>query len=235
MAPRLFSRCSDGILGVRRHHVNNAAGMPVAALRASHAVHVGSSKAQLSRARGPGHGLVNIGLRVRAQRQCLGWSLRTVSEKSGLSISFLSQVERDLVAPSISSLKQIAEALGVSIAELLGGAERGPQLVVRRADRPVWSLARVRFELLATGRGRTMEPQLLTYEPGADSGEHPISHEGEEFVFVLEGSLTCQLGDDAALLGDGDCAYFSARIPHRMRNESAAPSRCLLVVTPPSF
>lgn len=180
-------------------------------------------------------GAVNIGLQVRSRRQQQALSLRDVAERSGLSISFLSQMERDLVAPSLSSLKQIATALGGSVAELLGEDEDCQLAVLRRADRPVWSLARTRFELLATGGDRKMEPQLITFDPGGDSGNHPVTHEGEEFLFLLNGCLKCWIGDETVVLEAGDCAYFASEIPHRMQNPHPGPCTCLLVATPPSF
>jgi transcriptional regulator with XRE-family HTH domain len=178
---------------------------------------------------------MNIGLRVRSHRLRRRLSLRQVAERTGLSISFLSQVERDLAAPSISSLKQIATALEVSIAELLAEPNDAHRTVLRSVDRPSWSLARVRFELLATADGRRMEPQLITFDPGGDSGTHPITHEGEEFMFLLDGRLECLIGDEVVSLEEGDCAYFSSEVPHRMQNASSDACRCLLVVTPPSF
>ena len=178
---------------------------------------------------------LNIGFRVRARRLQQGLSLRQLSDRTGLSISFLSQLERDQTRPSISSLKDVATALGLSVAELLSDPATNHRLVLRRADRPAWSLARVRFELLATGDDRLMEPQLITYEPGGASGGHPVTHQGEEFGIVLSGRAECWVGEELFVLDEGDCVYFSAQVPHRLRNAGSGPCRYLLVVTPRSF
>lgn len=178
---------------------------------------------------------MNLGFRVHTERRRRGLSLRDLAGRTGLSASFLSQVERDVVAPSISSLKQIATALDVRVSDLLAEGSAGEEVVLRRGGRPVWRLARVRYEQLAPGPGRCMQPQLLTFAPGGDSGDHPISHEGEEFGLVLTGRLECGVGDDVLVLEEGDSVYFNARRPHRMRNAGDREATYLLVVTPPSF
>ena len=178
---------------------------------------------------------MNIGFRVRYHRQQQQLSLRQLAVRSGLSVSFLSQLERDLTRPSISSLKQIADALDLKVAELLSDAVDNGRVVLRRADRPVWDLSRARYELLATAKGRSMEPQLVTFEPGADSGDHPVTHEGEEFGLILRGRAQCWIGDDLLELEEGDCVYFAASTPHRMRNAGDHVCIWLHVVSPPSF
>ncbi|MCC7106892.1 MAG: helix-turn-helix transcriptional regulator [Chloroflexi bacterium] len=178
---------------------------------------------------------MNIGLRILAHRRQQKLSLRNVAQRTDLSISFLSQVERDLAAPSINSLKRISQALGVTVAELLTERENGRHPILRKRDRPAWSLAHVTYELLAVGASRKMEPQLITYDPHCPPGEHAVAHDGEEFCFVLSGRLSISLDDDETCLEAGDCAYFSSQVPHRMWNAGDEPCRCLLVVTPASF
>ena len=178
-------------------------------------------------------------------------TLREVARRTGLSPSFLSQLERDQVSPSIASLKQVATALGIRVADLLAEQSSGDGVVVRRAERPVWRLARVRYEQLApvappSGSGpgegsgvpaaeRQMQPQLITFEAGGSLGDHPVSHEGEEFGFVLSGRVECAIGDDVFVLEVGDSVCFDARKPHHTRNAADGESAYLLVVTPPTF
>src|SRR5688572_12185392 len=82
---------------------------------------------------GVGAGDVRVGLRLRAARERAGVTLREVARRTGLSPSFLSQLERDQVSPSISSLKQVANALGARVADLLAEPAAGEGVVVRRA------------------------------------------------------------------------------------------------------
>ena len=187
---------------------------------------------------------VRLGLRLRAARERVGVTLREVARRTGLSPSFLSQLERDQVSPSIASLKQVATALGVRVADLLAESAGGDAVVVRRATRPVWRLARVRYEQLAPAppaaphgsvAERQMQPQLITFEPGGSLGDHPVSHAGDEFGYVISGRVECAVGDEVFVLDPGDSVYFDARRPHRTRNAADAESAYLLVVTPPSF
>jgi transcriptional regulator with XRE-family HTH domain len=181
---------------------------------------------------------VRLGLRLQAARERAGVTLREVARRTGLSPSFLSQLERDRVSPSIASLKQVASALGVRVADLLAEPSAGDGVVLRRAARPVWRLAHARYEQLAPaapGAERRMQPQLITFEPGGTLGDHPVSHAGDEFGFVLSGRVECAVGDEVFLLEPGDSVYFDARRPHRTRNAAAGEATYLLVVTPPSF
>ncbi|HEY3082474.1 MAG TPA: XRE family transcriptional regulator [Chloroflexota bacterium] len=178
---------------------------------------------------------MNIGFRVRAARRRERLSLRELAARTGLSISFLSQLERDKVAPSIASLKRVADALDTQVAGLLAEPSAPDAVVYRRGARPTWQLARARYELLAPGEGRAMQPQLTTFEPGGSNGDHPVTHAGEELVFVLAGRAELGLGDDVTALEEGDAAYFEATVPHSLRNAGDGPCTCLVVVTPPSF
>ena len=193
-----------------------------------------------TRAREAGEGAdeVRVGMRVHVARERAALTLRELGRRSGLSPSFLSQLERDQVSPSISSLKQIANALGVRVADLLAEPESGDGVVVRRSARPVWRLAHARYEQLAPAvptETRQLQPQLITFDIGGSLGDHPVSHDGEEFGFVLSGRVECAIGEDVFLLDPGDSVCFDARKPHRTRNASEGESAYLLVVTPPSF
>jgi transcriptional regulator with XRE-family HTH domain len=177
---------------------------------------------------------VRVGLRLRTARERQGLTLREVARRTGLSPSFLSQLERDQVSPSIASLKQLAGALGERVADLLADPDL-EGLVLRRGQRPAWRLARVRYEQLAPGGGHLLQPQLLRFEPGGDLGQHPVRHEGEEFGLVLQGRVECAVGERVFVLEEGDSVCFDASLPHRTRNAGPGESVYLLVVTPATF
>lgn len=164
-------------------------------------------------------------------------SLRGLAQKAQLSPSFISQLERDLSRPSVVSLKQIADALGVRVHQLLVDTDDGSSspVLLRQSDRPTWELAQTRYQLLVRPGGHLMQPQLVTYEPGAEMGAHPVTHEGEEFGMLLEGYSELRLGDEIFDLEPGDSVYFDATIPHNLRNKGDVPCVWLHVVTPSSF
>jgi DNA-binding transcriptional MerR regulator len=173
--------------------------------------------------------------RLREQR---GWSLRTASERTGLSVSFLSSLERGLSGASIASLQRLAATYDTTLLELFGPppAPAAPRMV-RAGDRPVLRLAseRVRIEQLARGASR-LEPQLFVLGPGASS-EGRYAHEGEEFLYLLAGALTVWVGEAESyrLRRAGDALCFPSTLPHRWRNDADGETRLLWINTPPTF
>jgi transcriptional regulator with XRE-family HTH domain len=180
---------------------------------------------------------MDVGYRIRALRQQKGMSLRELAKRANLSASFISQLERNLSQPSVGSLKQLADVLDVKVHQLLveADADITSPVLVRRGERLTWNLANTTYQLLTSQTGRLMQPQLVTYEPGADMGAHPITHEGEEFGMLLEGRSEFRIGDEVFVLESGDSVYFDATIPHTLRNNGDTPCVWLHVVTPSSF
>ncbi|MGH2429650.1 MAG: cupin domain-containing protein [Candidatus Limnocylindria bacterium] len=175
------------------------------------------------------------GGRLRELRRAQGLSLRRASQAAGLSISFISALERGASGASVATLQRLTSAYGATLLELFSGAEPNGRLV-RRAERPVLELdgSRVRIEQLARG-AMHLEPQLFVLAPGASS-EGSYAHEGEEFLFLLDGSLTVWVGDgECYQLGPGDALSFPSSLPHRWRNEASEETRLLWINTPPTF
>ena len=175
------------------------------------------------------------GSRVRKLRTERGLSLREASRRSGLSVSFLSAIERDATGVSVATLHRLTEAYGVTLLDLFDRGRRGARRV-RPAERPSLELDRsgVRIEQLALGSVQ-LEPQLFLLAPGATS-EGEYSHVGEEFLFVLEGELTFWVGDQERYrLRTGDALTFPSNLPHRWRNRAGGETRLLWINTPPTF
>jgi DNA-binding transcriptional MerR regulator len=190
---------------------------------------------------GPGSGAsdpparAGHGPRLRALRTREGLSLRSAAQRSGLSVSFISSVERGTTGASVSALQRLTSSYGATLLELFAdGAQE--QRLVRPAERPTLHVgdADVRIEQLSRGATQ-MEPQLFVLGAGASS-EGGYSHPGEEFLFLLEGRLRVWLGDDEQYeLTPGDALYFPSSLPHRWRNETPTETRLLWVNTPPTF
>lgn len=182
----------------------------------------------------------SLGGIIRKTRRDAGMTLQDLAGKSDLSISFLSQVERNLLSPSVSALKRIADALQIPAGSLMfGGQNRsvagGIGLV--RADgrkRVVFPDSEVAYEMLTPDLRRRMSVLWLTAPPRAESG--PVfAHEGEDAVIVLKGRLEVEIGGIWHALGKGDSLYFNSEVPHRWRNPTEAESEVIWVSTPPSF
>jgi DNA-binding transcriptional MerR regulator/quercetin dioxygenase-like cupin family protein len=175
---------------------------------------------------------------LRRLREERGWSLRTASERTGLSVSFLSSLERGATGASIATLQRLAAAYDTTLLELYGpphGAT-APRMV-GVGERAVLRLSsdRVRIEHLAPGATQ-LEPQLFVLEPGASS-EGAYAHAGEEFLYLLSGSLTVWVGDHETyrLRRAGDALCFPSTLPHRWRNAARGETRLLWINTPPTF
>ncbi len=163
---------------------------------------------------------LNIGGKIKKLRMEKGLTLRDVSQKTGFSTALLSQIENNVVSPPISTLWKIAEALGVKIAYFFQETPREGQdyCIVRAGEgKPVArreTYPNLSFYSLAFGKlDRKMDPFYVVFEKDQEMRE-PMSHEGEEFLYILEGTLKLQLGDKTIYLNEGDSIYYDSRISH---------------------
>ena len=172
--------------------------------------------------------------RLREQR---GLSLREASRRSGLSVSFLSAIERGTSGATIATLQRLTAAYGTTLNELFGSPPGVGERLVRSAERPVLRIgdASVRIEQLARGATQ-LEPQLFVLAAGASS-DGSYAHDGEEFLYLLSGALTVWVGDDEIyrLTDAGDALSFPSTLPHRWRNDASGETRLLWINTPPTF
>jgi len=174
------------------------------------------------------------GQRFRRLRTRRGLSLAQVARSTGVSVGFLSSLERGQMRSSVATLRRIARFYRTNILSLFETAGDNPRLV-RPAQRKVLETnAGVRMELLAWGN-TAMEPHLFRVKPGGGSGES-YTHEGEEFLHVLRGTFEIWLGKvEHYRLDTGDSLYFESSTPHRWRNPGRAETWLLWVNTPPTF
>ncbi|SMB91940.1 transcriptional regulator, XRE family with cupin sensor [Thermanaeromonas toyohensis ToBE] len=175
-----------------------------------------------------------LGARIREIRQEKGLRLEKVAKKAGLTCGFLSQVERDLANPSITSLRKIAEALDVPIFYLLLD-HKGLKPVVRRDQRKVLRFPQsgVTYELLCPELNRKMEVMIGRVDPSAVSCEEPLFHPGEECIVVLQGCMGINIGGEVYRLEKGDSIYYCAAVPHKLWNPGDKELVFLSAVTPP--
>lgn len=177
----------------------------------------------------------DIGRRLRAIRRRKGISLREIAEGCDLSVSFVSLFERGLSNIAVHKLRRLASAYGTTVGELLAPEGQTPWRQVKPTERPYLETGGVRIENLSFGPLRLMEPQLFTVEPGAGSQE-PYTHDGEEFLFVMEGCFDVWLDEDEHYeLEAGDSLCFPSSVPHRWSNPGQEPTRVLWVNSPPTF
>ncbi len=179
-----------------------------------------------------------LGATIRRLRDERGFSLKEVAMRSGLTQSFLSQVERNLTSPSVASLRKVAQAFDVPLSALFQGPVRPGSRVVRRDERRqfVHPKRQWRDYLLTPNLTGRLQVILSVIEPGAGSGEEAYAHDSdEECVIVLQGKLEFWVGNDRYMLSTGDSIVFESRTPHRNTNPGPEQAEVLWITTPPSY
>jgi transcriptional regulator with XRE-family HTH domain len=180
---------------------------------------------------------IDVGERLRAVRQARGWTLKILAKRAGLSEGFLSQVERGHSSASIASLKRIAMALNVSVADLFDDSNTPRWQVLRREDRPVLAFGVLgRKYMLTPNPMRHLEVLVGELDPGGSTGDEPYTHgESDELFVVLSGSVRIHLGEHAHELGPGDSIGYRSSIPHRAVNVGSDTAEVMWIMSPPSY
>jgi transcriptional regulator with XRE-family HTH domain len=189
---------------------------------------------------------LELGRAIRALRVERGLTLKAVARIAGVSQSLISQVERGLASPSISTLRRIASALDIPIAALFLGNEgesdgesdgAGRRLVVRRHERKGLHVPRskVVYELLTPDLNRKIEFIWIEYEPGSVTHPEPMSHPGEENAVCLQGSVVVSVEGEEFVLHPGDSISFDSGRAHQVENRSAKKAVLISAITPPAF
>jgi len=177
-----------------------------------------------------------LGPRIRSKRTEKAMSLRELAERTGVTPSFLSLVERDRAEPSITTLRKIADALGVPIFYFLLNSEKDNP-VVRKGGRKTikFSESNLTFELLTPNLSGSIEMIMGTLGPGASTVEEPASHPGEECTLVLKGTMKIQIGGETYVLEEGDSIYYYSSLPHKLVNVGEGDLIFISAITPPQF
>jgi transcriptional regulator with XRE-family HTH domain len=179
----------------------------------------------------------DVGERLRTLRRFRRCTLQTVAARSGLSESFLSQVERGRSNASIASLRRIADALGVTMADLFEPDVIPRTQVLKRDDRPALQFGILGRKLLLTPRPlHHLEVFHGELEVGGSTGEEPYAHgDSEELFLVLSGTVQLELGGELFELEHGDSIDYRSSTPHRVVNTGPERAEVLWIISPPSY
>lgn len=180
----------------------------------------------------------HIGEQIRRLRLGNHMSLTDLAAQIDTSRSFLSQLEQGKTLPSLSTLKSIANSLGVTVGSLIDDPEENNQPTIKADERPRLQRlqAGVSIEALTHREiHKQMQPILVTLKPKAISGHEGYVHQGQEFGYVLKGQLKVELEGTTHVLDEGDSIYFDSSRPHQFTNVSDDETIALWVVCPPSF
>lgn len=180
--------------------------------------------------------LITIGLQIRHIRKDKNLSLQEIANRTGLSKSLLSKVENFRTIPSLPVLLRISNALNVDMAELVKGINKNHKqayIIVRKNEREIIERENARgftYESLIIAENKKtslFESFILTL--GKDSKRKPVSTDGNEFLFILDGKIEFEYGKKKILLRKGDSIFFNGRIPHVPRNMWQDEAKILVI------
>jgi transcriptional regulator with XRE-family HTH domain len=185
-----------------------------------------------------------LGSRLRAERERVDISLRELARRIDVSPSLISQIERGLAAPSVSTLWLLTSELKLTIDELFSSSERTAQTSSTKASAPAGPIQRrqnrkrirlaggVVWERLTAQPDDEVDFLHVVYQPGAEScpPDSLFRHGGKEYAYILSGRLGLQIGFESYELEAGDSASFSAQMPHRLWAVGSEPAVAIWVV-----
>lgn len=178
-----------------------------------------------------------LGERLRALRGAHGYSLARVSDATGISTSFLSLVEKGRSDITLGRLTRLVRFYGISLTELMPEVATSDPMIIRKGQAQHFSSPAEGIDifLLTSDTNRVMTPYLGVFRPGAHPAEY-AQHEGDEFLYVLEGAIRIEIdGAAPAVLNPGDAAYFRANRAHSFANVGKTPARIVGAATPPTI
>jgi transcriptional regulator with XRE-family HTH domain len=178
---------------------------------------------------------LKIGERIRRQRKKLGFSLRELGVRAGLTAGSLSQIENNQISPSLNSLQSIATALQVPMFYFLDNTQTQPNIIVRTNERRklYFPDSQIGYDLLAPSITRQMLPLLIKMEPGAGRIALPLVKTNEQWFFVLQGQLEITVDEDTYLLKEGDSIYFDGNQLRQFRSVGEEELNTICCIIPP--
>ncbi len=183
----------------------------------------------------------NLGEKVRELRMKLGLTQKELAGQVGLTPSFISQLEKNLISPSLDSLLKLSEKLHTPPVHFLMDGEEEPlaRVIVKSGERQEIQLkgmktGNLKLQLLVSDvLNRRMEAYLLTLKRGATVKGHFFQHRGDEFAYVMEGELEVELRGESHLLKPGDSFYLETAVPSQWTNAGKGDAVLLWVLSPP--
>jgi len=203
--------------------------------------------------------LDDFGQRVRVERLKRKMTLNQLAEISSLSVSFLSEIERNVSRPSLSSMRKISQSLDISLVSFMSGGDCGDPVLSEfslikdqnlKREKYIKDVRIVRanqrkklcypdsdnyYELLTPNLNRQLQVLYSQAKPGVDSGPPIIDPPGEKFLHILKGNWEYTIDGEKYCLNQGDSIYYPADLPISWRLLGEEPGETMLVITPPGF
>lgn len=184
-----------------------------------------------------------VGEKIKALRENKSISMEQLAELSGLAIEQIERIENNIDLPSLAPLIKIARVLGVRLGTFLDDAEDNGPAICRKegaadtisfSNNAIQSRKHMEYRSLAKSKSdRHMEPFIINVDPTSDNNFVLSSHEGEEFIYVMEGVMEISYGKNTYLLEEGDSIYYDSIVPHHVHAYEGQAAKILAVVYTP--
>ncbi|OQB53691.1 MAG: HTH-type transcriptional regulator PuuR [Firmicutes bacterium ADurb.Bin146] len=180
--------------------------------------------------------MIDIGGKIKQLRLLNSLTQQELADRSELSKGYISQLERNIITPTITTLQDVLTGLGTNLADFFSGSYAS-QIVYKKKDmvtKKDETEGRQIMWVVPDCQKNSMEPIIMTLQPGGISYQDD-PHEGEEFGFVLEGNIKLEINDKKYTVTKGQSFYFKSDAKHLIRNTTGKKAVVLWVTTPPSF
>ena len=180
---------------------------------------------------------MELGEKIKELRNKQGLTQEELADRAELSKGFISQLERDMTSPSIATLEDLLQCLGTTLGEFFNEEQEEEQIVFTEEDFFVKKDTELRNTIewiIPNAQKNMMEPILLTLEAGG-STYLDVPHEGEEFGYVLHGSIQIHVGRKVHTAKKGESFYFIPHSEHYITANKTNGAKIIWVTTPPSF
>ncbi len=178
-----------------------------------------------------------IGRRLRDIRTRMKLSQRQLARQSGVANATISQIEAGKLNPTVSMLKRVLDGIPINLSEFFGDEfESGEQVFFRAEELTEIADGDVSFmQVGANLRNKSLQMIKECYQPGAGTGRHAITHDGEECGFILSGRLQVSVGEQTTILRAGEAYYFKSDQPHHFHNPGNEACELITACRPPTF
>lgn len=179
----------------------------------------------------------DIGERLKGIRTGLKLSQRQLARQSGVANATISQIEAGKLNPTVSMLKKVLDGIPVGLGEFFGDEfEVRDRVFFQASELTDIADGGVSYRQVGANlSNRSIQLLHERYQPGASTGKHVMTHEGEECGIVLSGRLEVTVGRQSKILKQGDAYYFKSNQPHQFRNPGNDPCELISACTPPTF
>ena len=180
----------------------------------------------------------DMGIRLKKAREDCGLSLFDIYLRTNISVDDLTEIEEANVIPPLGTVIKLAKALDMKVGYFISGEEGKTYTIVRKDDRKVTSRydpkkeKQYGYEYISLAPHKTdrhMEPFLVTLEP-SETAEERSTHDGQEFIFVLQGKMEVRLGEEIHILETGDSIYYDSTVPHLVKCHNQEITKIIAVL-----